>query len=193
MGHLKFTDFLRIMGVSQSDLGNLTPKQIVEVYRSAYTNIKALWDIAQADWLSALLGITGQVSHKGCLEFIPEAIVLPSGLSIMYPNITGPINDAKYGLNLDKHTYGAKLVENVTQALARIILTDAELYLAERGARAVLSVHDELVFVVPTEKVGGFAKVLKAVLNRPVPWAPGLIVDSEITWGQTYGEQTEIK
>ena len=49
-------------------------------------------------------------------------------------------------------TYGGKLVENVTQAVAREILKDKELLLDEAGLPTVLTVYDEIVIELPEEK-----------------------------------------
>ena len=53
--------------------------------------------------------------------------------------------------NLD--LYGAKLLENIVQALARIIIMDAALRLEDIGLRFVLQAHDELVFCLPEQEV----------------------------------------
>ena len=84
--------------------------------------------------------------------------------------------------------YGGKLTENIVQALARIVMTTAELKLAKEGARAALSVHDELIFVIPDDQVTDFVPQLRAALTAPVEWMPRLPVNCEIGVGDSYAE-----
>jgi DNA polymerase len=84
--------------------------------------------------------------------------------------------------------YGAKLLENIVQAVARIVLTDAELFLASKGYEAALSVHDELLFLVPDNQAEKFSTVLERVLTLPIPWMPHLPLEAEVAYGDTYYE-----
>ncbi len=73
------------------------------------------------------------------------------------------------------HTYGGKLVENVTQAVARDVMGAALLKL-ERGnypARALLTVHDEIIAEVPDGAEFDHDD-LSGLLSIPPPWAEGL-------------------
>jgi DNA polymerase len=66
-------------------------------------------------------------------------------------------------------TFGGKLVENVTQAIARDCLREAMLAIAQAGYQQVMSIHDEIVIESDT----GLDEVL-AIMRRPLSWAPGL-------------------
>jgi DNA polymerase len=70
-------------------------------------------------------------------------------------------------------TYGGKLVENVTQAVARDLIAEALVRANQRGFDPVLTVHDELVCDVPP---GGPSGVLDALLCESAAWADGLPV-----------------
>lgn len=78
--------------------------------------------------------------------------------------------------------------ENIVQALARIVVSTAEVYLYRRGWLSQLQAHDELVMIVPEELVEKFCKVLEAVLTRPVEWMPDLPVAAEVSYGDNYAE-----
>ncbi len=78
--------------------------------------------------------------------------------------------------------------ENIVQALARIVVSTAEVYLYRRGWLSSLQVHDELVYVIHTDLVEKFCKVLEAVLTRPVEWMPDLPVAAEVAYGNNYAE-----
>lgn len=69
-------------------------------------------------------------------------------------------------------TYGGKLVENLTQAIARDCLREAMLAIAEAGYRQLTTVHDEIVIEAP-DGAGSLAEV-EAIMARPIIWAPDL-------------------
>src|SRR5262249_23225645 len=103
-------------------------------------------------------------------------IVLPNGLCLLYD------------LNRTDHNlYGAKLLENITQALARIVLMQAALRLAARGYKFCLSVHDELVYIVPDADISNAKQIIHAELTRVPNWAPGLPLAVDIGAGANYG------
>ena len=71
-------------------------------------------------------------------------------------------------------SYGGKLVENVTQAIARDCLREAMLRLDERGYQQLMTIHDEIVNEA-ADGVGSLADV-EAVLGQPIVWAPDLLL-----------------
>ena len=84
--------------------------------------------------------------------------------------------------------YGAKLTENVVQSLARIIIAAAEIKLYDHGHRAVMQVHDELLYVVEDKLVDKFTLVLEKVLTAKVPWMPDLPIACDINHGDNYAQ-----
>ena len=91
-----------------------------------------------------------------------------------------------------KRIYGGKLLENITQALARIITMEAAVrirnHLARLGIQMALQVHDELVFVVKKEYEAITRKVLAYELRRRPAWLPNLPLDCEVGSGPSYGD-----
>lgn len=70
-------------------------------------------------------------------------------------------------------TYGGKLVENITQAVARDCLRESMLALDEAGFEQLFTVHDEIVLEAPLD--GRWTlKAAEEIMARPIAWAPGL-------------------
>ena len=68
-------------------------------------------------------------------------------------------------------TYGGKLVENITQAIARDCLAEAMLALDEAGYSQLFTVHDE--DIVETTDHDALPKI-EEIMGRDISWAPGL-------------------
>lgn len=70
-------------------------------------------------------------------------------------------------------TYGGKLVENITQAIARDLLAESMLALDDEGFNLLTTVHDE---IVAEEEIAGSRDVHLAeqIMGRPIPWAKDL-------------------
>ena len=72
-------------------------------------------------------------------------------------------------------TYGGKLVENITQAVARDIMAESMLLLEERGYSIVLTVHDEII----SEVTNGTVEEFTTIMERTPKWAEGFPVKVE--------------
>jgi DNA polymerase len=186
IGGAKFHTVMRGAGI---DMTERECKRVVQTYRQTFWRIPELWDK-----LDQTIAAMATVKHhrselrRGSVLFGPKWVMLPNGMRLLYPELRQTGHDE---FCYDSHRgtrmlWGGSLLENIVQALARIILTSAELFLAERGYESVLSVHDELVYIVPEAKAEKFAIALEKVLSRPVSWAPGLPVACEVNWGPTY-------
>jgi len=117
---------------------------------------------------------------------------------VNYPNLRKSGNeylyDARYGAN---KIYGGKVIENVVQALARIIVFDqmAKIDQAFRKKdsktnrfKVVLTVHDEVVACVPEQAVGKCVEFMEQVMSKPLSWCPDLPIACEAAYGDSYGD-----
>jgi DNA polymerase len=73
-------------------------------------------------------------------------------------------------------TYGGKLVENITQAIARDVLFRI---IDQVSGEIVAHVHDEVVCEVPAETAERYKGAVEYAMGEPIPWAPGLPLAGE--------------
>lgn len=107
-------------------------------------------------------------------------IVLPSGRAVCYPSPRveeGKISHMgvnPYSRKWQRlHTYSGKLVENVTQAVARDVLASNMPRIEEAGYGIVLTVHDEVITETADTRYYT-ADALSALLSTNPKWANGL-------------------
>ena len=126
-----------------------------------------------------------------CVKVTKDGIYLPNGLLIRYPNLRKADDDSgKYVYDSRKgevSIWGGSVVENVVQALARIVVGQQMLKIKERY-KVVLTVHDAAVCVVPEDEVEEAEAYIVEVMSTPPDWAKGLPVACEARHAKSYGE-----
>ena len=154
----------------------------VSVYRSTYTAIRQLW--RDADRMLRLMMYDQREEVRG-LVVEHYKIQLPSGRWLHYPDLHVTSEGFAYGV--EQRLYGAKLVENIVQAIARDIVADQMLVIAKRY-RVVTMTHDEVVFIAPegdAEEAFAFAQKVMRAAPR---YAPGLPLSSSGGWAREYSK-----
>ena len=173
--------------------------EIVKLYRDTNDMIVKLWREgdkalkAMADWQPTSKSFY-YGKHK-CVAVTKEGFKLPNGLYIRYPDLKLNTDETKSGYEYKSRKgpvslWGGSIVENVVQALARIIVGEQMLKLTERY-RPVLTVHDAAVCVVPEDEVNEACAWIVEVMSTPPDWAKGLPVACEAQVGKNYGEMEE--
>lgn len=174
--------------------------RIINSYRQACAPVVGLWRVFDDYIQKCLVKNNRTVAFAGpqtmtykCLTFTLGQIVLPNGMALRYPDIQGT-PDAKGRMQWTydakdsrKKLYGSKVLENVTQAIARIVMTDGML----RGHKRYpckLSVHDEAVFLVPETEVEEGTKWLQQQMLVEPKYLPGIPLRITTGIGQRYGE-----
>ena len=195
MGSTKFKNQLKTFGVEVTDE---EAKRIIDTYRATYPQIVALWKTA-GDSIKAIF--RNQQTHLGRNDVLAidgkDGIRLPNGLYIHYPNLrvvqnddgkTEIVYDAKRGKQvIPTRIYGGKLIENVCQALARIIIGDQMLMVAKKY-RVVMTVHDAIACIVPKDEVKTAQEYVELCMRLRPQWGTELPLNCESGYGDSYGD-----
>ena len=178
----------------------LCSKEIVTQYRETHPEIVAGWKTCQQALTAIYEGVEMPVDPWGMCTTTPEGIKTPVGM-IRYPSLRqeekldekgNPTGKFEWVYGLGRHKariYGPKVVENIVQHLARCVLLGMMLEIKRRfGLKLKLSVHDELIYVVPDSRAEIVLEQVQSIMRTPPAWWPELVVWSEGSTGQTYGE-----
>lgn len=182
MGAKKFRLYCQLRG---SDLPEDFCTLIVEKYRAGFPHIPDLWRLTQLNLYQLYIKADGQINSK--LPIKDGCIILPSGRKLVYEGLEWHNNESTWRLPNGKKVYGALIVENFVQGIARDVITH---YLEEIHPHypIVMHTHDELISCVPDDKVEEANKFIAGVMSTPPHWALGLPVGSEGTYGKRYGD-----
>lgn len=183
---------LKAMGALNMGLKETELQPIVTAWRKANPNTVKLWQKIDELTKNAIKhhqtgNWRGLIKVKANHETL--AIRLPSGRHLYYrqPQIT----TGKYGQQAITYrgsnngktwttieTYGAKIIENITQAIARDLLTHA-IHTILPKHRIVMHVHDEIVCETPAKNAQNTLNNIVKTMCTPPPWATGLPLSAD--------------
>ncbi len=185
MGHVKFHDTL-LKGGHEYTLKEVN--DWVESYRRINHRIVAYWKKLQGQivWMQQQKADV----ELGPLRFVHEAIALPNGMFLRYPNLQSDTEGSTFsGRNgMRSKLYGGLMCENVVQALARIIIGEQMLKIAALGYKPVLMTHDEIVVVAPAKKGEQCLKQMLEIMSTPPEWALDLPLAAEGGFAENYSK-----
>lgn len=174
-------------------------RHVVNIYRDAHRQVVKLWKRAD-DALGCIARgeLDKGVDFRGVVRTCLDGVVLPGGLKILYPDlrrakdpVTGYDEWEFWNGRERERIYGAKMIENIVQALARLVVLDQCLTTAEAAreeARWVHSIHDEGVFVTQIFYAAWLTELLLANMRVPPSWAADLPLNSEGGFHARYGQ-----
>ena len=162
--------------------------KIIQLYRAAAYPVVGLWKRYEQLIPSALAD--GEETWVKCFLFRKEEIVLPNGMSLLYPNLRQEKDDEGkkqwvYGSNATK-LYPGKVCNNTNQALARIVMTDGLLRIDKRY-RVVGSVHDEGLMMLPENEADEGLKWCIEQMTIEPKYLPGIPLAADGGWHKRYG------
>jgi DNA polymerase len=197
LGKDKFRNTLKVSTPSV-ELDEMEAERIVKLYRSKYSRIVDLWKEAGEALPKIVNGYDYEFGVGVKLATTPDGIKLPNGMQIRYPNLRKADDAYMYdSRKFSVKIYGGKIVENVVQGLARIIVFDQMAKIDQEFRRrdtpqsrfkVALVVHDEVVVVVPEGSAQWALEYMMEVMSTPPKWAEDLPVACEGDFAATYGD-----
>lgn len=170
----------------------LAAKAIIDKYRTASAPVVAFWEL-MGQLIEHSLYKGKEYTHK-CLTFRKGEIILPSGMSVRYPDLR-PEQDAKgrvqwsYADGKDgKRTklYAGKVTNNVVQGTARCVMTDGMLRIGKRYP-VCGTVHDEALCVAPESEATEAKEYLLACMTIEPKYMPGIPLAADGGVHKRYG------
>ena len=195
MGAAKFHAQLKNFNVL-ADLNEA--KRIIDTYRLTYPKIVELWKDAGVALKAILQKQQTSLGRGGLLPVQgADGIILPNGLRLKYPNLrlyeneegkAEIVYDTKKGkATIPNRIYGGKVIENVCQALARIIIGEQMLMIAKKY-RVVMTVHDAIAIIVPKAEAEVAKEYVELCMRLRPQWALELPLNCEAGYGTSYGD-----
>ena len=166
----------------------LASKAIIDTYRRTAYPVVAFWSLCETALHRAL--VKGEELVYKCITFRKGEIELPNGMKLLYPDLRYEKDDkgrsqAVYGPHATK-LYAGKITNNITQALARIVMTDGMLRVAKKYPIAG-TVHDELIAVVPDDEVVDAKTWVLAQMTMEPPYMKGIPLAADGGAHRRYG------
>lgn len=196
MGFNKFAKTVKLQGLEVSES---LAKQTVYLYRDHYTHVPNFWKMCEVVIRMMANGQNGFFPGFSAIKVKKNALVLPSGLELKFPNLRREEDEWIYDKFKSQVTktdkvklYGGKLTENICQALAGEICKESISRLIKAGCSPSGQVHDELLLVTSDRNDSERLALTEAMTAR-LPWWPELVLDAEIGSGQNWMEAKKPK
>ena len=191
MGYMKFGAQLKTFGY---EVPEVEAEGIISIYRETYPLIGDLWQAAQRCIVDMHIYKEFRFGRRRVLDVDvhANAIVLPSRLKMFYNDLSSITENGRTEYDYKTREgrtriYGGKVVENVCQAIARCIIGEQMLKIAERY-RVVLTVHDSIVCCVRDAELIEAQVFIESCMRETPSWAAGLPIDCESGVGKSYGD-----
>ena len=186
MGHTKFGIQLKTFGV---EIADEEASRIISVYRQTYPHIPRLWKEANNSLEALRQNKTTAIGRQPqALSVTESGFLLPSGLYLNYKDLQEVEDGYTYASRRGRiKIYGGKVVENVCQALARCVIGEQMLKIAQRY-KVALTVHDAVMAVVKEEEKDEAVAYIQECMTWRPSWALTLPLACEIGVGKSYGE-----
>jgi hypothetical protein len=155
-------------------------EQFVNLYRATHGGVVGYW--RQADTVIRALA-ESRALDWGPLRICEKKIYLPNDAWLHYETLQYDADTREWQVktrNGWSKLYGGKLVENVIQALARVVMSQAMLRLHAQGFVIVNCTHDEIICLIPAgHDEPNMIQTIIDEMKREPSWLPGIPLDAE--------------
>lgn len=173
-------------------------QKMVNTYRSNNYMIADGWKQAGRVIENMICLAEGEFIDWGPIRVTKERLLLPNGMYLNYPKLqyNEKLKSFAYWNGMYwKRIYGGALIENIIQALARIIVmgqcVKIDRLLQQFGGWIVMQVHDENIGVASDMGKDDNDKLFEEIndlMRIPPAWMPSLPLDSEGGWAKNYSK-----
>jgi DNA polymerase family A len=158
----------------------------IKAYRDAHQKVVGYWK--QGDNM-----LTHLAQGEGAVEWGPLTvekgkIILPNAAPIHY-RLEYDLEERQWRRKTRRgwvKIWGGHLAENVVQAMARVVMSDAMLRIRRRGYRIVLTTHDEIVVLIPQQDAQQHYDYLLQEMKATPNWLEGIPLDAEGMFAERY-------
>lgn len=192
---MTFKGMVRAQSGGKIEVTDSEASRIVAVYRQRYPAIPRYWK-TWGDLIPAIANGSATGTQIGPITIGFQCLILPNGMKLHYHNLRQETYDGKlkwvynHGPRI-KSLYGAKIVENIVQALAFIHIIDCAIRIKHMTHGRLMpahQVHDELIYVVEENIAEAVGKLAAGVIGTPPRWMPQAPLAAEWGCGNSYGE-----
>ena len=174
-----------------SDRAWMTCEAFKASWRDAHSNVRIFWRelrdafqlVASGGMPSVQIPVNNGLAPAITVDRVGKwvRIKLPSGRYLCYPQARAESDGSLSYMGINQYsrkwsrlyTYGGKLVENVTQAVARDVLAATMPHIDAAGYQIVLTVHDEIICETPDTPDYTHTALAQMMSTAPA-WAQGL-------------------
>lgn len=183
---LRVNAALGFMGTPPVLMSQLEAQNAVYKWRSVNARTKAMWD--QLNDRIHLIQRNSFSEFNG-LQFGKNAIILPNGMNLSYPFLRWNLEEESWQHDNGKKLYGGIMLENIIQALARIIIAD-HMYEIDRlpNVQVVGMTHDEIIAICPENDASDVYGQMAHIMTQPPEWAPDLPLAVDGGYAKNYSK-----
>lgn len=161
---------------------------MVYLYRRKYHEIPSFWNLLE-NAIRAMVQKDSFDLPGGC-EVLAGMLKLPNGFFMPYHNLrfdSGGQSIYTFGKEV-RTLYGGKYAENITQALAALLIREAMSRMHLRGVTPALQVHDDMSVVHKKKDRAKVREIMEEEMLRQPWWLPNLPLEIEMKTGESYGD-----
>lgn len=188
MGWKKFKHFCASgpLGMAPIVLEDAEAFNTIQTYRGGNTAVVDMWKILNDQIIPAMKHSLEPFKFK-CIEIRNQEIILPNGMSLQYPDLDCTEEGWHFGNN--HPLWGGTLLENIIQALARIVVADQMLEIDKLdGVQVVGMTHDEVISVCHKDVAEERFNDCIRLMSVPPIWAPDVPLAAEGGWAVNYSK-----